>query len=251
MPQMHKQFVFICGCARSGTSVTTELIRKHPQIVLGKERFNTLFKNNKNDFNPTLFTSERFCKNLMAGDTHHKQLGGYYDQSYKRWNKSLLIGDKIPSLFNEFDYLMTAFDQPKFFFLLRNIFDVSHSWEQRRLQSIKTEGKWPQDRGFLEAIEEWNTSLYNVLNVIKKNPQNFFVIPYHQLFTNKSLLTNLFNFLNLDPTIKSIRYWNESAKKKNRLEKNRTIHMPSSVKNAICLHADFNSFRQLTDIAVS
>ncbi len=38
------QYTFICGCARSGTSVFAELLRSHWQILMGRERYAVRFR---------------------------------------------------------------------------------------------------------------------------------------------------------------------------------------------------------------
>lgn len=246
-----KKYLFICGCARSGTSVTTELILRHSKIALGRERFNSLFKNNKINFTPSLFTPQRFCKSLQQGDTHHTKLNEYYDSIFSKWDNHFYYGDKIPSLFKEYDYLINTFEQPKIFFLLRNIFDVSQSWERRRLHSVSTNGKWPHDRGFIEAIMEWNISLKNTIDAKEKYPDNIFIIPYSKLFSDYQLLIKIFEYINIEITQNVINYWNESAAQKKELEQKRIIQMPTEVKDSIHLKADFHSFRKLYKMAGS
>ena len=91
-----KQFVSACGCARSGTSVTTDLIRQHNKIVIGRARYNNLFKANKYHFVKSLFNQHRFCKSLRMEDTHNSTLDSYYHIPYEM----LFSKDKLlPEIF--------------------------------------------------------------------------------------------------------------------------------------------------------
>jgi len=44
---------------------------------MGVERFNLLFKTNKFNFNQSLFTKKRVCKDIREGDAHYTKLGKY------------------------------------------------------------------------------------------------------------------------------------------------------------------------------
>ncbi|MDC1508670.1 sulfotransferase [Saprospiraceae bacterium] len=240
-----KSYLFICGCARSGTSIITELIRRDTRIAMGRERFNSLFKLDQLALNQSVFSQERFCKLLLEGDTHYTELNKYYNDVNDRWDDNIYYGDKIPSLFKGYEYLTETFDKPKVIFLLRNVFDVSHSWEKRRLHSIETNGKWPQNRGFKESVLEWNTSIRNTIKFVDNHPDQIFIIPYDRLFSDAQLLVDLFAFLDIEVTNTVKSFWETNVQRKVKLEQQRKINMPTEVKKHICLHADFDGYRTL------
>lgn len=245
MEPTQNRYLFICGCVRSGTTITTELLRRHSKIAIGRERYNSLFKSDQYNFIPSLFNKQRFCKELAFGDTHHNKLDEYYNNLFLRLDQYKYFGDKIPSLFKEYDYLMNTFFQPKIIFLLRNVIDVSQSWERRRIESISNNGKWPHDNGFSSAIKEWNMSLRNTLVALSKYPNNIFVLPYEKLFSDKHLLKEIFGFLDLEITKEVEVFWNKNTIIKKEFDQKRLINMPTEVKNLICLQADFDSYRSL------
>jgi hypothetical protein len=245
MDRMTKDYLFVCGCARSGTSITTELLRSHPKIAIGRERYNSLFKTNSQSFNSALFERLRFCQELLDTDTHHRQLDSYYSRVLANWNQYQYIGDKVPSLFKQYDVLMSGFFTPKILFLLRNIFDVSQSWEMRRKESIANNGPWEHDKGYEAAIDEWNISLSNTLRAMEDYPDNILVVSYETLFSDQKSLKRIFDFVNLEPTAEVVEYWQASALKSQELENARIIHMPSAIKDAILLRADFDAYRAL------
>ncbi len=244
---MSFQYLFVCGCARSGTSIMTELLRAHTSVCLGRERYNYLFRNNYNLFTPTLFTPVRFSKELLSGDTHHEILDGYYDYAFSNWEKFKYIGDKIPSLYKRYDYIFKLFPNAKIIFLLRNIIDVCQSWENRKMHSIRNSGKWEYDRGYREAIDEWNNSLTFTISALDQFPNNVLVIHHEYLFKEKKILESIFRFLNLKITIQVQDYWAKQEMRRKELEKNRLIKLNSIQKEQLCLKSNFELYKELKE----
>ena len=238
-------FLFICGCARSGTSITTELLMRHSKIAMGRERYNSLFKANNNDFIPALFNKQRFCKELIDDDSHHQRLGDYYDKVFMLWNSHRYIGDKIPSLFKQYDYLVDTFAKPKILFLLRDIHDVSQSWERRRINSLNNNDPWPHDKGFLAAITEWNMSLKNTFLAVSKHPDSILIVSYAKLFSDIEQLEKIFAFLDLDIEDETMAFWDENTLKKQMIEQKKVSIMTDDIRHSIQMDADFETYQIL------
>ena len=71
---MHKKFLFVCGCPRSGTSYFQSILAWHPAIALGMERFNLRLFAGK--LLPSDFERERFFR-MEAGDTWYDDLSHF------------------------------------------------------------------------------------------------------------------------------------------------------------------------------
>ena len=56
-----RRFLFVCGVARSGTTVLARLLNNHPQVAVGVERYKYRFMRRALPADPaSLFTRERF-----------------------------------------------------------------------------------------------------------------------------------------------------------------------------------------------
>ena len=237
------QWVFICGCARSGTSTTADLLRSHKRFAMGRERYWGIF-NTQSCLSLDLFQKERFCTALHEGDTHHKLLDRYYEELLPRFDGCTHVGDKIPLLHNSYDKLNHNFPGCKFVFLVRNIFDVAQSFEVRRERSKNTpDNEWPPSKGYKWAVNDWNTALCNTLNAFDK--YEILVVEYEQLYTSEEHLRSLFSFLNADFTETVYDFWVKAAEVRANLEAKRAIILSSLQKNYIMKHADFQKYQNL------
>ena len=244
MNQAEKNFLFLCGCARSGTTALWRLIAAHPKIAMGMERF--IERCNPDDFTlvPDLFEKDRFYT-LTEGDTHKKSLtqggaGEYYGALNERYNDCVLFGDKAPRLFKHYDDLFKNFPNIKIIFIYRNIFDVAQSFEVRK---AKPDDSW--DRGHKAAVSEWNQSLNQTLKWLEKKPANILPVEYEALFFGDYPVDNISDFLEieLDPLMKKKLQGDRHYAK--RLDKERTDGLSSKQKQYIMHNARFGLFKKL------
>src|SRR3954447_8348170 len=104
-----RRYLFVIGCPRSGTTALWQLLVKHPNIVLGVERYGTRFFGP--DFlDPTLFEFERFFR-IEPGDTFYPDLSvtSDYESMRRRFGRAKYVGDKIPYLYRFLPQLEAAF----------------------------------------------------------------------------------------------------------------------------------------------
>lgn len=243
-------YLFITGCARSGTSVMANLLRSHPEIAMGRERFSFRYSG-KRDFPSCLFEKERFCRQLLPGDSHHERLDAYYEELHARIDQCAYRGDKIPEMACAYAPLLAAYDRPKVIYMLRNIFDVASSFKLRasRARENKMTAGWPWDRGSAAAVAEWSLSLRNTLEVLDRIQVHFVV--YERLFESAVEIDTLFGFLNLQIT-EPVNSMHEGMMGKYReLELAREVSLTSPEKLHIMQSADFESYRRALRVADS
>ena len=88
-----KNMLFICGCSRSGTSVSTEFLNSHGKLAIGLERYGKRLRLNGR-LPPGLFTKARFCETFDPDDSHLIQMTAIIKSSYlfmERWRRVLMI----------------------------------------------------------------------------------------------------------------------------------------------------------------
>ncbi len=237
-----KNNVFICGCSRSGTTTFAELMRVHPKIIMGKERYGVRFRLKK-PFSNKLFSRNRFCQELREDDSHHKSLEPYYHHIYENFDTYSYIGDKIPALYSDYSFITKAFNQPKIIFLVRNIIDVSQSFEKRADYTLNHGGVWPTTRRYKSAVDEWNLSLENTLKFQQKN--EILVIEYETLYQDIGILKKISQFLDLDASLQMEACWKQQQITNNDLESKRVIKLSSNQKKYISYHARFDLYKKL------
>ncbi len=234
------QFVFVCGCPRSGTTTTTNLIRTHEKIALGRERYQNLFQRTKR-VPRELFQKDRFCNSLLDGDTHHKTLGKYYEDLNARFDACTHIGDKLPRLFLAYDYIAATYPDCKIVFLARNIFDVACSFERRRRHSIATpDAPWPITQGYRDAVEDWNNSLAMTLKWRSK--LDILVVNFERLYLDDCLRSQIFGFLGLSETPQVQRFWEQAKITRHSLDAARRSTLNDDQKLYVQTQASFDDY---------
>jgi len=193
-----QKYLFIAGCARSGTSALAQLIGSHNQVVIGMERFGHLVTKDKFTLSEEHFTSERFL-NIEPGDTFYNDF-----EKFHSWDENIIrklnqgnleyIGDKRPELYMVYDELIETFPNSKIIFIYRNIFDVAASWNKRAEEGIN----WPMHKNFKKAVHTWNYSLKTTIKAIQKYPDNICCIKYEDVLVDAKELTPLYNWLELN-----------------------------------------------------
>ncbi len=190
---MQSGMLFVCGCPRSGTTFLHNIIASHPQVALGLERWNTPLLAGR--LGPQHFAEERFF-DIRRGETWYDNLDtfkDYYAGLRAKYATARWRGDKVPRAYESFAQLATAFETPRFVFVVRNVVSVARSWEARRARGVH----WPADWDAREAVRHWNRSLHTVLDWSARVP----VLPlvYEDLVEQEAPVEALARFLDLDP----------------------------------------------------
>lgn len=219
------EYLFICGCGRSGTSALAQYVGQHNDIVMGMERFGHLVLPGKFSLTPEHFSKERFLE-MRSEDTFYSDF-----EQFHKWDPSLhqklgtsrYIGDKRPELFNVYEELFTAFPGAKLLFIYRDPLNVADSWKRRCV-----EGKnWPAQNDAKKSVHVWNNSLKKTIEALK-NGANILALNYEDFFYSDKDICPLFDFLDLE----------FQERDKERLRKYRVIGERLSTKRESILTSD-------------
>jgi len=239
-----RRFLFVCGCARSGTSALVKLFNAHGEIAIGMERYISRFLSGKG-LSPELFEEKRFFS-VEKGDTFYDDLDYFkplYESLQKKWQHSLVIGDKIPKLYTKYGQLFERFPEARIVFVARNLIDVASSYKRRA--EDETDQEWSHRRDATKAIDDWNSANLQTLSAKEQYPNQVYVLSYESLFIHNRGIEELFKFIDLEPTDTVLKHFQIEMKKSSAVRAQRIEILSADEKLAICLRADSRSFRQL------
>ena len=190
-----KDFLFISGCPRSGTSALVHLLSGSTSVLLGMERYGHLTNKDNFRLNKGHFEKERFF-NVAEGDTFYDDFDkfhGYDPLMREKFDDCKIIGDKRPDLYEAYDNLFSAFPETKVLFIYRDIIEVASSYQAR----VVLGDAWPKNKNFLQAINDWNRSLFLTREAANKG-YNIKTVEYSDVFIHNKDLSPLFSYLNIE-----------------------------------------------------
>lgn len=241
-----RRFLFICGCARSGTSALVRLLDAHGDVSIGMERYITRFLTGKG-LTPELFDEARFFS-IEKGDTFYENLDfvkPLYESLRSKWQSSLVVGDKIPKLYTRYEQVFENFPDARVVFVSRNIIDVANSYKRRAEDASDQE--WSANRGSGTAIDDWNEANALTLAAMERFPGKIYVLSYESLFIEGSGLEELFEFVGFTPGRDVHAHYKNQLRRSDKISANRSEVLSETEKLAICLRADTDSFRKLIE----
>ncbi len=174
-----KKFVFVAGCARSGTGALAQLLSASDDIVIGMERFGHLERKDNFSLTPDHFEKGRFF-DVRAGDTFYEDFDEFHAHDKRireKFDSCTYIGDKRPDLYESYDEIFRRFPGVVVFFIYRNIREVASSYQGR----VATKENWPADKNFRSAVAEWNRSLFLTREALAKG-YDIKCVDYESLF---------------------------------------------------------------------
>jgi len=159
------KYIFVCGAARSGTTLIAKLFGNNPRIILGMERYKNIL--NTSEFGASLFGKDRFF-DFREGDTNirRKTFQEHYDIAVEKYDDVVYIGDKVPGIYKSIERINKIFiGNVTFLFCHRNIYDVAASWNVR---ALNPNDKWPIENNYIKCVDAWQRSLRNAIRAKKK-----------------------------------------------------------------------------------
>lgn len=236
---MVRNYLFVCGCPRSGTTALWRILVGDSRIRLGVERYGNRFFSG-HFLTPDLFEKERFF-NIEKGDTFYSDLvsfNEYYAKADAGFDEAIYVGDKIPMLYRYFDKLELNFLGCKTIFIFRNIFDVAASYKKRL---VDANNDWTRDVS--DAVSDWNASL----NAAREYTGDIALIDYDRLMIEGHGLDNIYSFLGLEITSEVRAACKNVLRHSGALEASRSRSLTALEVKEICQKADFNTYRDLLD----
>lgn len=187
-----KQLLFVGGNPRSGTTALWRLLNGHPEVFIGVERYFRHFE--KRRLRPFHFRKGRFL-NIKKRDTHEKVSSQFDDRekASAAYDRAKIVGDKMPPIVRYYDMIWERFPASTILYILREPLPVAESYQKRK---DNPDDGW--NRGYSEAIDEWNHTVAETLRQIEAGRK---IIPvlYERLFSSRSAVDAMFKALGLDP----------------------------------------------------
>jgi hypothetical protein len=228
-------YIFIGGCARSGTTALQRVLTTGQNVVVGIERY-LGFKDKPDQFGPELFEESRFY-DPRPGDTWYDDLAQfpYYGATRALFAGASAVGDKIPLLNPLFPAIAERFPDARVVFIVRNLFDVANSFQVRAAQA--NDETWPASRDYRRACKDWNESLHGLADWSRKI--KVLVVDYESFFAGAARIDAIARFLGLDP--RALREAYETEIKKGQQRKP-SISLSPGQRQYIASHGDFAAY---------
>jgi hypothetical protein len=152
---VQQRWLFIVGCARSGTTAMMRLLNSSASVCLFNERYTRLFVENIHRCSGALFAPARVV-DVRPGDSFTHQ--GYLKKGLDYGGlvaTAAIVGDKSPRVHALIPSIRRQFPGCRFLFMVRDIVGVANSFEGRADEGVQ----WKPDRRTESAIVEWNRAL--------------------------------------------------------------------------------------------
>lgn len=214
-----QRYIFVCGCPRSGTTALMHLLNSHQSIVVGVERYK-FYANRKNigKIDKSLFTPEVFFdfkdEQTNLNPNHSawtNRWSSVYQSLEEKFSKAILVGDKYPIYYRFYPEIQENFQDVKWVFMIRNIYDIALSYNSRAANPEDT--NWPEKRNYVSAVSDWNESLAKTWHYLKAKKNNLFICQYDRIFSGEDrYLEKLLNFLDVDECSEIKKYYRSITK---------------------------------------
>jgi len=188
-----RQYAFISGTPRSGTTALGKLLNHHPQGAIFTELYSARF-----GYIPQMFEVENIMylhmQNVLASLNKHNNLG-----MIEKLRTASVIGDKRPNFMQSAPLTLHQFRKQKVIIIhvVRNPFEVARSFLERARK-----GSWAPDRDHTIGIDELNLNNRMLLQLLQagmpSDSQKLYVLNYDTFWRSEANLRQLFELVGLD-----------------------------------------------------
>ncbi|MDJ0681442.1 MAG: sulfotransferase [Xenococcaceae cyanobacterium MO_167.B52] len=192
----NKNYLFVIGNPRSGTTALGKLLNFSPEICLGIERYLI-----KDDVSALSFEKEVFFDVNSHGYSLRPHI---YEGIKDKFDSAKYIGDKRPGFVKFWKNTFLNIPQAKIIYIVRNIYDVACSYNVRAKNASQgLDKQWQASKNFSEAVKEWNEGIQEVQNLVEFYQVYF--VKYEDFFVNQSKMIELFKYLGVTTENQSIK----------------------------------------------
>jgi hypothetical protein len=237
-----RNYLFVCGTPRSGTSYLHAILASHPLVALGLERYSLLLFGHS--LSPTDFEEERFL-HVQSGDTWYESLDQFpwqRDLMRTHYPNARYVGDKVPKAYEHFEHLISRFQGVRIVCIFRNIFDVAASYEARRRAGTH----WRPDWDARQAVIDWNRCLAETLAWSEK--ARILPVIYEELTSTESSVDRLACFLGIDASPLHDT-WRDLARSTPSAPGNGANQLEANEREFIRCHADYSAYERVLELA--
>lgn len=243
----NQQFLFICGCPRSGTTALRSILTCHSGVCIGHERYSK-FLARGGKISSELFRPARFLRfDPQEIFYTQEQFDSFHSGFQEKIATCNYIGDKIPELYHKLEEVERELSNALIIFLLRNILDVAESYNLRARN--QDDPYWTEDKDASRAIRDWNQSLKSTMQALHRPQSNLIVLEYEHVFSDPNRMQRFIESLGLEVTDEHASYITTMVERSHELSKNSerrsTRQLTNDQKHEICCLADFQTYRQL------
>ncbi len=111
-----------------------------------------------------------------------------------KFDKSIYIGDKFPSLFRHFDRTFQLFPDARHLYIVRNPLSVIESYDVRH---SNPNDSW--SHSWQDGLDAWNESVGKVASLPPERLKNFIIVQYEELYKSTEAMNAMFHSLGLAP----------------------------------------------------
>lgn len=206
--------LFVCGCARSGTTAFGDYLNQYEEILLCQERYKGRQKQvawedfsfqRIMDFRPQETKRPPLGQTREAFAERHAKLLAAKDPAKLRW-----LGDKGPYYVRSMDRLAGRNPGARFIVLYRPLEEVAESWDAR---AKDPDDPWRGERGVEMSVEVWNAAMQKTREFIESSPApRVLIIGYHDFFyRNEAVAPQVSRFLGLEFDESITNAWREAS----------------------------------------
>lgn len=251
MPTTEKNYLFVCGIQRSGTTALANLVNWHSEVCVCIERFRNLMRNNKiEQFTPDRFELDKLldfsddATNLTPEKS--ERFHGFYESVRANYEQLKFVGDKVPNNHRFIESIHKKFERAKFLFIVRDIHDTACSWQAR----AEREGDgWPETKTAEKAVAPWNDCNRVFLKMKLAYPDACHVVGYEQFFDGDaddlSPVDQLTDFLKLNAEERLYSAFTNARKIYSTNIKTKSRTLDPDVYDGIEKAADLDVYKQL------